>query len=233
MKELTYEYLKSMRDAKKTIVEISQDSGWKDVTISKYLRNYNLTRRKLKEVNTNAKNILTYEYLQSVHLVKAVKEIAQETNCSASCVQEYLHKYNLSVKNSRIGKQRGELNSNWKGGVYGGNPDIPWDYKYVRVGVNKYKREHIFVIENFISRPLKKYEVVHHIDGNIVNNDLTNLVILSKTEHDCYHKLMKMREIDYSKHTIPNILKTLYPDITQEFIMYAELTRIASVRDRG
>lgn len=49
--------------------------------------------------------------------------------------------------------------------------------------------EHRIVAEEKIGRPLKKGEVVHHIDGDIRNNNPDNLIVLaSQVEHAALHR---------------------------------------------
>lgn len=48
--------------------------------------------------------------------------------------------------------------------------------------------EHRFIYENFIS-PLKKEDVIHHIDGNHYNHTLANLKKMTLEEHSRYHGL--------------------------------------------
>ena len=40
------------------------------------------------------------------------------------------------------------------------------------------KHEHRLVAEEKLGRPLRKEEVVHHIDGDYKNNDPNNLMVL-------------------------------------------------------
>lgn len=54
-----------------------------------------------------------------------------------------------------------------------------------------YVREHRLVIENNIGRYLLDNEVVHHIDGNTLNNDLSNLQILSRGDHTRLHLFLR------------------------------------------
>ena len=49
---------------------------------------------------------------------------------------------------------------------------------------NGYVREHRLVMENHIGRLLRKDEIVHHIDGNTLNNETDNLELLPKKIHD-------------------------------------------------
>lgn len=48
-------------------------------------------------------------------------------------------------------------------------------------------REHIYVMQNHLDRSLIKGEVVHHIDGNKQNNDISNLDLLTVQEHNNCH----------------------------------------------
>ena len=52
-----------------------------------------------------------------------------------------------------------------------------------------FKLKHRFLIEQAIGRELKEGEVVHHIDHDKTNNDITNLVLMTSSEHTTYHNL--------------------------------------------
>ena len=45
-------------------------------------------------------------------------------------------------------------------------------------------REHRLIMEKSLGRFLKKDEIVHHKDGNTLNNNLNNLEVLDKITHD-------------------------------------------------
>lgn len=64
---------------------------------------------------------------------------------------------------------RAMKNSNWRGYVY----------------------EHIKVAGEFLGRPLRKTEVVHHLDGNRSNNRTENLLVLLRSEHTKLHIWLK------------------------------------------
>ena len=52
--------------------------------------------------------------------------------------------------------------------------------------------EHKLVVEKFIGRKLKPNEVVHHIDENKLNNDISNLMVFqSQKEHAEFHNKTK------------------------------------------
>ena len=47
--------------------------------------------------------------------------------------------------------------------------------------------EHRLVMEEYLGRRLKFDEVVHHIDGDRYNNDISNLKLCSRKEHSVIH----------------------------------------------
>jgi len=61
-------------------------------------------------------------------------------------------------------------------------------HKYEEMTINGKKvRVHRFVMEQFLKRKLETWEHVHHIDGNSLNNDLKNLIVLSNSDHQKNH----------------------------------------------
>lgn len=68
-------------------------------------------------------------------------------------------------------------------------------------------RQHIIVVENHIGRKLFENEVVHHIDGDKLNNDIKNLDICTISEHNSCHakaekivfQLYKEGKVGYDK----------------------------------
>ena len=49
------------------------------------------------------------------------------------------------------------------------------------------RHTHRIVAEQILGRPLKVGEIVHHIDGNKRNNDPTNLMVMTQSEHCRIH----------------------------------------------
>jgi len=56
-----------------------------------------------------------------------------------------------------------------------------------RAGVSGYVREHDLIMERHIGRLIKPHEVVHHIDGDVSNNSLGNLALMTRSQHASYH----------------------------------------------
>lgn len=71
-----------------------------------------------------------------------------------------------------------------------------WNYKKIyKPGYHRSHKsgrvyEHVLVAEKILGKPLPKNAVVHHIDGNGLNNNKNNLVIC---ENDTYHKMLHRR----------------------------------------
>lgn len=56
-------------------------------------------------------------------------------------------------------------------------------YKKIRTNKKETKDEHRLVMEEHLGRKLNRYEVVHHINGNKMDNRLENLELMSLSEH--------------------------------------------------
>lgn len=50
------------------------------------------------------------------------------------------------------------------------------------------RHEHRIVAEQKLGRSLRPGEIVHHIDGNFLNNDPDNLAVMTQSEHIRLHK---------------------------------------------
>ena len=60
---------------------------------------------------------------------------------------------------------------------------------YKRKGIDGMSRLfHRMVMEKHLGRKLLSTEIVHHIDGNIHNNEISNLTIMTLSEHTTLHK---------------------------------------------
>jgi HNH endonuclease len=49
------------------------------------------------------------------------------------------------------------------------------------------RHEHRVLAERLLGRPLRKGEIVHHMDHNPKNNDLENLMVITRSEHIRLH----------------------------------------------
>ena len=77
----------------------------------------------------------------------------------------------------------------------------PWNYKrgiakdyygYILIRVkNKYIKRSRLTMEKYLKRPLKSKEIVHHIDGDVTNDNIKNLQLFPNTSAHLklHHKL--------------------------------------------
>ena len=91
---------------------------------------------------------------------------------------------NLLKARGKRGTQKpsfGEDAPHWKGGR-----TIGQGYAYIRQG-SGYIAEHRLVLERKLGRSLTSDEVVHHKDGNRLNNKTDNLKLITAAEHAKRH----------------------------------------------
>ncbi len=84
----------------------------------------------------------------------------------------------------------GENHWNWKGGKHirgDGYVEVylqPDDFFFPMAGSNHYVKEHRLVVAKSIGRCLHSWEQVHHINGDIKDNQLENLLLRDSNSHD-------------------------------------------------
>lgn len=66
--------------------------------------------------------------------------------------------------------------------------DASSGYMLINIAPRKWRREHIVVAEREMGRPLKRGEVVHHRNGNKIDNKPENLQVMTRREHMLYHR---------------------------------------------
>ena len=129
--------------------------------------------------------------------------------CNNGCRGEYHHKENtqnisceicgkkFNRPNCHIGtnnfcsrkcrnKWQSSLTAN-KSGRYKGGKVLQQGYMFIKVGYRQYRQENRIKMEEHLNRKLKTTELVHHKDGNRLNNDINNLEIMSRSEHSKLH----------------------------------------------
>ncbi len=95
-----------------------------------------------------------------------------------------------SLKCSYLGKSLtliGEKACNYKGGIVVAPDDKGFFRTYIRRGAGKRITNARHKAQQILGRKLKKHEVVHHIDGNKLNDSNSNLIVCSNSFHSFLH----------------------------------------------
>lgn len=116
------------------------------------------------------------------------REAAELLGCSRSAIDRWCRRLGLSTQ--RTGPRAGALHPGWKHGIR-----IRKGYRYVYVPSQdgrrgKYVAEHRLVMEAAIGRPLERSEVVHHVNGDPLDNRPENLWMFPSNAEHLRHELM-------------------------------------------
>lgn len=80
------------------------------------------------------------------------------------------------------------LGSTWTVVNTGGHTHY-WSRGITRNGRRVHEYQHRVIMEARLGRPLMRNELVHHIDGNGLNNKLANLEVVSSVVHKALHTM--------------------------------------------
>jgi len=141
----------------------------------------------------------------------SIPEISSDTGIALSTIRFRLKKLNVlrSIKDaSKIAAAKGKFSHSkgktrifsdqWKRNISAakiryaddnakGTSLKPSGYIEITRGLNKSRSEHVVIMEESIGRRLFSNECVHHKDGNRSNNDISNLELMTRSEHARLH----------------------------------------------
>lgn len=136
--------------------------------------------------------------ISNYNLMTAIELQERFPKRSLDAIRKKARKYGLCVEKSmefinRSNARQGEKGSNWKGGkrttakgyiqvLQKGHP---------RADPSGYVMEHIYVWETETGIKVPDGFVVHHLDGNKRNNDISNLCLMKNGAHSSYHNRLR------------------------------------------
>ena len=177
-----------------------------DITVRRILHEYGIdTNRNQMRSNETKKGMsnkkfkkyLTRLYFKEKYSINKISEILGITQ---SATRRYVKQYDIPLYNQKTSAKlfcSKEKNPSWNGGKHLKNngyieiysPNHPYSDK------RGYVYEHRLVVEKHIGRYLLPEEIVHHKDLNKTNNDISNLQIVTNSEHRKIHALLKQRGV--------------------------------------
>lgn len=115
--------------------------------------------------------------------------------CSKECSGKWQYKHNIQNVTASA-----EDSPNWKGGTRKRRRDVLMvympDHPHASEG---YVWVHRLVMEQVIGRYLEPHELIHHIDGDPLNNHPDNLQIVTASEHAKIHDSQRERD-EYGRY---------------------------------
>lgn len=121
-----------------------------------------------EEHKENVRNMLIKRNKSKKHIKKVKK-----SNTGVKFTEE--RKLNLRLNHADI---KGEKNPRWNGGFYIHGYKFIYSPNHPLRNLKGYVREHLYVLYNFLGDKVKKSNIIHHIDGNKLNNEVSNLMIM-------------------------------------------------------
>lgn len=151
-----------------------------------YLLNMKSKRTTVRRKNKQGKTKSYYEHT-CLHCKKNfLSRDMRAKTCSYKCAGK-IHSLKLQANPS--------LHPHWRQGNYLRSDG----YKAKRVARGKYIAEHRLIMEKHLKRSLKAGEVVHHLNGNRLDNRIENLHLLSASEHGSLHAPKGYKFGEYQK----------------------------------
>lgn len=186
------------------------------------------SEKQIKVQCEDCKNIRTVIYNNYTRSQKRIHNNTGETPCQkCSTRRTGLAKQGKPSPTKGIARphlQR-EKSSSWKGGSFISKDGYRMIYVPVENPKSKwesYKKEHIYIMEQKLNRKMNKDEVIHHINGNKLDNRLENLIVFnSDREHRMAHNQLERLSMSLVQQNI-----IVYNQTTNEYMAHSKLREL-------
>lgn len=95
---------------------------------------------------------------------------------------------------------------------------------------NGYVWKHRRIAEEVLNRKLKTNEIVHHLDNNGKNNELTNLIVISRSDHAKLHHFLNEQKVILEKSLNDNFENYWKSTIVSITLLWLETTNISFIK---
>jgi hypothetical protein len=135
------------------------------------------------------------EFLVREYIVghKSVKQIRREYGWGINTIKRWLNYHNIPIRGHAdpivICQKTGALNKNprWQGWRKNNGYIYIYSPEHPDAGYEGYVSESRAIASQVLGRPLKRQEIIHHIDGDTTNNNKANLYVTNRSEHRRIH----------------------------------------------
>lgn len=208
--DLSTEELQRIYDEAGTLKAMCPIVGCKsDITLRKILRQHNIDTN--KNAQRKRKTMLGLSdkefelFLRNEHEMLSMNDIAKELGVTYTIVSRFFKKYGIQPRDHRYRSPMRHFER--ENHIFKRDGDYSLLYRPEHPRGNRgYIREHVYVMEQHLGRYLEPDEVVHHIDCNKSNNDISNLVVLTNSQHMKVHARIRsgMDKLQALKEVVEN-----------------------------
>jgi len=180
--------------------KISIQTGYTKCRIIKLLKKLNLLNTKKRRQQhfskfksgelRNSKRVsieIENRIIELYSELKNLNKVGQIIKMQSTSISRILKRNNIKIEANAIG----EKHPMWKGGKTANKGDGYigiWSPGHERADGGKYVYEHTLVYEKHTGKLPEKNEVLHHIDLDKHNNDITNLFLCNHKKHLSIHR---------------------------------------------
>ena len=178
-----------------TLQEIADVIGCNKTTVQRALKRNGIARRKhtSKFYLLNDKDWLYDAYVTQR---RSLNDIASEAGSTPGNVGSHLQALDIRRRDMKVSRsmvqpegRHGKNAANWRGGrcIRNGYMFIYAPFHPNARPGKPYVQEHRLVMEKVVGRFLESHEIVHHLDGDRLNNSPENLELKTRGQHVSEH----------------------------------------------
>lgn len=155
------------------------------------------TKRRLSELKMGKK--LSEEHKGKISIANKGKKLSREHREKLSMARKgmkFSKKTKERISKAKTGQNLAEKHHNWIGHTIKSGYRQIYSPDHPNTTKDNYVAEHRLIMEKHLGRYLNKNEIIHHVDGNRLNNKLENLVLTDNSSHMKDHITLRYKYRD-------------------------------------